>query len=138
MPEKKKEMENLAKLLLEKYGAKALDMDELEEVTGGMSANRENLESAYYWLLLVTIDPSLKGGQVFSDDWAKLDIEFKNSNEKNLYKDKVTGQELDFFGAWALALKRFDTRIGGVRTDKVNRAFEKIYMRLASLVPEGK
>ena len=47
MPEKKKEMEELAKLLVEKFGAKALDLAELEEVSGGISHGLEEYKSLF-------------------------------------------------------------------------------------------
>lgn len=48
MPEKEKDVEKLTKLLMEKFGDKILEMDEMEEVSGGtydeMKADGEFLE----------------------------------------------------------------------------------------------
>lgn len=48
MPEKEKDVEKLTKLLMEKFGDKVLEMDEMEEVSGGtydeMKADGEFLE----------------------------------------------------------------------------------------------
>ena len=38
MSEKEKDVEKLTKLLMEKFGDKVLEMDELEEVSGGTEA----------------------------------------------------------------------------------------------------
>ena len=136
MPEKKKEMEELAKLLVEKFGARALDLEELEEVSGGMSHGLEEYKSLLYWSMLFEVDPSLEG-RFDADLWNKVDIEFEDRDKKYFYKDKVTGKELDFYGAWALVLKRVDKRIGGARTDDIDFRFNWIYENLSRLMSEG-
>lgn len=137
MPEKKKEMEKLAKLLLEKYGAKALDMDELEEVSGGMSSSTEDFCSHFFWARLVSADHSL-GKWSIDEQWRSLGMKHEVKNDKCVYTDLLTGKEVDFYGAWALVLKRIDKKIGGVSSEKIDKAFNYIYWKLSELMSKDK
>ena len=49
----------------------------------------------------------------------------------------MTGKELDFYGAWALVLKRIDKKIGGVSSEKIDKAFNYIYWKLSELMSKG-
>ena len=137
MPEKKKEMEKLAKMLLEKYGAKVLDLAELEEVSGGgMSSDTEDFCSNWFWAWLVSADPSL-GKWSIDEQWRSLGMKHEVKNDKCVYTDLLTGKEVDFYGAWALVLKRIDKKIGGVSSEKIDKAFNLIYRKLSELMSKG-
>lgn len=55
-----------------------------------------------------------------------MGIKFEIKNGEYIYTDKETGAKVDFFGAWALVLKRFDKKDDGPRTVAISRISEKL------------
>ena len=98
--------------------ARELGMEELDEVTGGLSRFEEFVRVSSFWSWLVTADPSLGKGSI-NEQWGRLGMKLEVRNNKCVYTDLLTGKKVDFFKAWALMLKRFDKRVSGEADTKV-------------------
>jgi len=98
--------------------ARELGMEELDEVTGGLSRFEEFVRVSSFWSWLVTADPSLGKGSI-NEQWGRLGMKLEVRNNKCVYTDLLTGKKVDFFKAWALMLKRFDQRVSGEAATKV-------------------
>ena len=98
--------------------AHELGMEELDEVTGGLSRFEEFVRVSSFWSWLVTADPSLGKGSI-NEQWGRLGMKLEVRNNNCVYTDLLTGKKVDFFKAWALMLKRFDQRVSGEAATKV-------------------
>lgn len=110
--------------------ARELGMEELDEVTGGLSRFEEFVRVSSFWSWLVTADPSLGKGSI-NEQWARLGMKLEVRNNKCVYTDLLTGKKVDFFKAWALMLKRFDKRVSG---ESATKAMNIIYGELNKLM----
>ena len=117
--------------------ARELGMEELDEVTGGLSRFEEFVRVSSFWSWLVTADPSL-GKWSIDERWRSLGMKHEVKNDKCVYTDLLTGKEVDFYGAWALVLKRIDKKIGGVSSEKIDKAFNFVYRKLSELMSKDK
>ena len=111
-----------------------LDLGDLKEVTGGKSFDYEELlRNSIFWGHLSYVDPSLPKCDYYAQ-WDRMGIKFEVRNGKYIYTDKETGTKVDFFGAWALVLKRFAKQDDVARTTAIDRISEK----LAEIRADGK
>ena len=105
---------------------RVLGLEDLKEVTGGRSFDYEELmRNSVFWGHLSYVDPDLPKCD-YHAQWDRMGIKFEIKNGKYLYTDKETGAKLDFFGAWGLVLKRFDTKDDEARTAAISRISEEL------------
>ena len=105
---------------------RVLGLEDLKEVTGGRSFDYEELmRNSVFWGHLSYVDPDLPKCD-YHAQWDQMGIKFEIKNGEYLYTDKETGAKLDFFGAWTLVLKRFDTKGDEARTAAISRISEKL------------
>ena len=113
---------------------RVLDLGDLKEVTAGKSFDYEELlRNSIFWGHLSYVDPSLPKCDYYAQ-WDRMGIKFEIRNGEYIYTDKETGTKVDFFGAWALVLKRFEKKDDGPRTVAIRRISEK----LAEMRADGK
>lgn len=113
---------------------RVLELGNLKDVTHGKSFDYEELmRNSVFWGNLSYVDPSLPKCDYYAQ-WDRMGIKFEIRNGKYVYTDKETGAKVDFFGAWALVLKRFDKKDDEARIDAVKR----ISAKLAELRARGK
>ena len=110
-----------------------LGLEDLKEGADGKSLEHEELlRNSIFWGHLSYVDPSLPKCD-YHAQWDRMGIKFEIKKGKYIYTDKETGTKVDFFGAWALVLKRFEKKDDVARTTAINRITEK----LAEIKREG-
>ena len=103
-----------------------LGLEDLKEGADGKSLEHEELlRNSIFWGHLSYVDPSLPKCDYYAQ-WDRMGIKFETKNGKYIYTDKETGTKLDFFGAWALVLKRFAKKDDVARITAINRISEKL------------
>ncbi len=113
---------------------RVLDLEDLQDVKAGKSFDYEELlRNSIFWGHLSYVDPSLPKCDYYAQ-WDRMGIKFEIIDGRYVYTDKATGAKVDFFGAWALVLKRFEKKDDKARTVAISRISEK----LAEMKADGK
>lgn len=101
-------------------------MGDLKEVTAGKSFDYEELLRSSIFGVICRMWIQVCQSATIMPSGTRMGIKFEIKNGEYIYTDKETGAKVDFFGAWALVLKRFDKKDDGPRTVAISRINEKL------------